>query len=118
MGSSKSSACIWLGPVEGAKFYTGRPCPPEVPTLTVLHIPCLIEMPSIGNCTPFHMPTEQLLLYFSLEKPLIYLDESAVRCVCSRYFESPFQYVNESFPSPLLYLMTSSSEIPTLLYIF
>ena len=34
----------------------------------------------------FHMPMERLLLNFSLEEPLKHLDESAVRCVCSRYF--------------------------------
>ena len=33
-----------------------------------------------------HIPTERLLLNFSLEKPLIYSNESAVRCVYSRYF--------------------------------
>ena len=39
---------------------------------------------------PFHIPTERVLLNFSLRKPLKYLDDSAVRCVCSRYFEIPF----------------------------
>ena len=38
---------------------------------------------------------------FYLRNPLKYLDESAVRCVCSRYFYSPF---------------TSAREIPPLVY--
>ena len=53
---------------------------------------------------PFHVPTERLLLNFSYENLLKYLDDSAVRCVCSRYFESPFKYPNDSFPSPFLYI--------------
>ena len=52
---------------------------------------------------PFHIPTERLLLNFSIEKQLKYLDESAVRCICSKYFESPFSHLNDSFPSPFLY---------------
>ena len=43
---------------------------------------------------PFHIPTERVLLNFSLRKPLKYLDDLAFRCVCSRYFESPFYYLN------------------------
>ena len=34
----------------------------------------------------FHIPMERLLLNVLLEEPLKYLDESAIRCVCSRYF--------------------------------
>ena len=33
----------------------------------------------------------------------MYFYESAVRCVCSRYFERPFYYGNDSFSSPFLY---------------
>ena len=39
---------------------------------------------------PFHIPTEWLLLNFSLYKPLKSLDESVVRCAHLRSFESPF----------------------------
>ena len=66
---------------------------------------------------PFSIHTERLLLNFSLQKPLKYLDELAIGCVCSRYFESPFLYLNGSFPSPFNFY-TLTREIPTLSYTF
>ena len=58
------------------------------------HIPFLIEEVPLSytfheKFYTFHILTEGLLI-ISLEKPLKYLDESAVRCVCSKYFENPF----------------------------
>ena len=63
----------------------------------LFYIPFLIEKVRIPlsytfhrKRYPFHIPTERLLLNFHLRNPLKYGDESAVRCVCSRYTESPF----------------------------
>ena len=68
------------------KLYTGM-LRPEVQTLT-LH-PFVYHFwekkyPFRRKVYPFHIPTEQVLLNFSFEnqKPLKYLDDSAVRCVC------------------------------------
>ena len=61
------------------------------------YIPFLVEKIPLSytfhrKLYPSHIPTERLLLNFSLQKPLkiLYLDKSVVGCVCSRYFESPF----------------------------
>ena len=76
------------------KFYTER-LRPEVQTLTLLYTifdrkgtPCRI--PSTENGTPFIYLRSDFYQTFHVRNPLKYLDESAVRCVCSKYFESPF----------------------------
>ena len=79
-----------------SKFYTGR-VHPEVQTLTLLYT-FLIEKVPLSytfhrNWYPFPIPIRSDLVNFSLQKPLNilkHLDESAVRCVCSKYFESRF----------------------------
>ena len=57
---------------------------------------------------PFRGPNPYPFKYFSLQKPLKYLDELAVGCLCSRYFENLFLYLNDSFPSPFLYFSSWS----------
>ena len=72
-------------------FLRGRSAPGSKPL--PFYIPFLIEKVPISytfhtKLYPFHVPTERLLLNFSLKTPLKYFDELAVRCVCLRYFES------------------------------
>ena len=58
------------------------------------NIPVMIDKEPLsctfhGKLNPFL--SERLLLEtFYFRNPLKYLDESALRCVCSRYFEVPF----------------------------
>ena len=99
------------------KFYTGR-FHPEVQTLTLL---CTItdrkgtpfvRSPSSYSFRrklhPFHFSTGRLLPEFSLENPLKYLDESAAKCVYSRYFEGPLISTRQFFqPLSILQLLKS-----------
>ena len=41
------------------------------------------------NWTPF-IRSDSYFKHYYLRNPLKYFDESAVRCVCSRYVEVPF----------------------------
>ena len=88
------------------KFYTGR-LRPEVQTLALFHTlfdrkGTPFRIPSIENCTPCIYLRSDFYQTLHSRNPLKCLDESVVRCVSSRYVESPFQYVNASFPSPFL----------------
>ena len=85
----------WLGGGGGTQqsFIRGGSGPRSKPL--PFCIPFLIEKVPLSytfhrKLYPFSIPTERLLLNFSLQKPLKYLGELAVGCVCSRYFESPF----------------------------
>ena len=74
-------------------FMRGGSAPRSKPLL--FYIRFLIEkvpfrIPFIENGTPFIYLRSDFYLTFPLRNPLKYLDESAIRCVCSRYFESPF----------------------------
>ena len=87
------------------KLFTGS-LRPEVQTLTLFYTffdrkgTPFVSLPLY----PFHTPTERSLPNFSLEKPLLpYLDESA-GAPFSRYFESSFKHLNDSFLIPFLYL--------------
>ena len=62
---------------------------------------------------PFHIPTERLLRNFSLEKPVKYLEKSAVGCVFRDIDKVLFHSLMTVFPA-LFY--TSAGEIPTLSY--
>ena len=86
--------------IQGGSAPRSKPLP--------FYIPFLIEKVPLSytfdrKLYPFSIPTERLLLNLSLQKPLNYLDELAVECICTRYFESPFLYLNDSFPSPFVY---------------
>ena len=60
-------------------------------------------IPSTENCTSFLYLWSDFYKNFSLQKSLKYVDELAVGFLCSRYFESLFLYLNDSFSSPFLY---------------
>ena len=65
----------------------------SAPRMTPLpfYLPFLIGMVPLSytfhrKLYQYHIPMERLLLNVLLEEPLKHLDESAVRCVCLRYF--------------------------------
>ena len=55
---------------------------------------------------PFYIPTECLLPNVSLQNPLknSRMNQPLGASFCSRYFGSPFSYLNGSFLNPFLYL--------------
>ena len=87
--------------IRGGSAPRSKPLPFDTPFLTE-KVPLSYTF-HIKNCTPFISLRSYFFQTFHLRNPLKYLTESAVRCVCSRYFDpSTFLYFNSLKPYPFI----------------
>ena len=82
---------------QGGSAPRSKPLPFYTPFLIEIRYP--FRIPSTENCTSFIYLWSDSYKTFHLRNPLKWLnmDESAGRSICSRYFESPLKYLNDSF---------------------
>ena len=101
------------------KFYTGR-LRPKLQTLNLLYT--IFERKGTPVVYPFHIPTEGLLLNFSLEKApkilgwiscymrLFEIFLKYLYCL-NDSFSSPFLYFNSWNPYPIIYLQLEKQQV-------